>query len=86
MARADEEERRQFELRECEPGRGHQRRAGDQHIAQVVARRDEADEQGHERSAEQRGCGDDADQRRIEADQREISGQDDDGEAIPEAA
>ena len=82
---ADEEADRRG-LREDKPGRDHQRRAGDQQIAQIVTRRDEADGEREQRGAEQSGGGDEADLGRVEADRGQIGGQHDDSKSIAEAA
>ena len=47
------------------PVADHQRRAGEQQGAHVVARRDEADRQRHQRGAQQRGRGHDPDLNRL---------------------
>ena len=67
-------------------GRRHQARAEDQQRAQIVARRDPADDQRQQRRSEQRGGRDDADRDGVVTQRRHVGRQDDDGKAIAEAA
>ncbi len=72
--------------RKGRPGARHQDGAAQQQVAQVVARRNEADGERQQRRSEQRGGRDVADARRVEADRRQVGRQDDDREAVAEAA
>ena len=71
---------------EEEPGRRNQRGADEQEIAQIVLRREQTDAERQQRRAEQRGGCDHADLKRRVAGGGKIGRQDDDREAVAEAA
>ena len=72
--------------RKGEPGRDHQAGAGDQQVAQVMARREEADRERQQRGAEQRRGRHQPDLERRIAERRQIGRQDDDREPVAETA
>ena len=71
---------------QAEAGRDHQGRAGEQQVAQLVARGEHADAEREKRRAEERRRRDDADFGGAEADRHQIGRQHDGGEAVAETA
>ena len=71
---------------ERDAGRGHQNRAGQQQVAQLIARRQHADAERQKRRAEQRRGRHDADLKRAEAKPDQIGRQHDGGEAVAKTA
>src|SRR5229473_3610203 len=75
-----------LEARERDAGEHHEGGAQQHHVAKIVPRRYQADEQGEHGSPEEGSRRHKPDLDRAEADRREISRQDDDREAIAEPA
>ncbi len=84
--RDQKNERDVRDIGEDDPGRHHQGGAGEQHVAQIMPRRDEPDRERQQRRAEQRRGRDNPDVDRREPERRQIGRQDDDGKAVAEAA
>src|SRR5262249_36970791 len=74
-----------LDSRKSDSGKCHQGCAKQEQIAEIVSRRDKADGERQQRGAEKRNSRDEANFDGIEADPREVSGQQDDCESIAKA-
>src|SRR6266849_2302708 len=75
-----------LEARERDTGQHHEGGAQQHHVAKIVPRRNQADEQSEHGSTEEGSRRDKPDRNRAEADGRQISRQDDHREAVAEPA
>src|SRR5712671_7212053 len=74
------------DARKRDTGQHHEDGAQQHHVAKIVPRRDQADEQSEHGGTEEGSRRDKPDPNRAEADGRQISRQDDDREAVAEPA
>jgi hypothetical protein len=84
---SDEQNRHdRFDHREDKPRRGSQAGADEKQVSEIVAGRNEPDQQRQRGCSKQRGACDHSDLLRGKADRQEINRQDDDGKTIAESA